>query len=112
MNEKPEALRLADRMIEGDEPYVQWQAGNELRRLHAENETLTATRDRQASMLRRLEEREAELDAEIGRLTKENERLRGLVRHILGDRITPKAYLLFGKAWVDEAHAALRREEA
>lgn len=41
----------------------------------------------------------------------ENERLRELVRHILGDRITPEAYLLFGKAWVDEAHAALRREE-
>lgn len=44
-------------------------------------------------------------------LNEENERLRGLVRHILGDRITPEAYLLFGKAWVDEAHAALRRED-
>jgi len=57
-------------------------------------------------------------DKEIDRLTDENEalrrdaeRLRGLVRHILGDRITPEAYLLFGKAWVDEAHAALRRED-
>ena len=37
----------------------------------------------------------------------DNERLRGLIRHILGDRITPEAYLLYGKAWVDEAHAAL-----
>ena len=47
---------------------------------------------------------------ELRRQHADNERLRGLVRHILGDRITPEAYLLFGKAWVDEAHAALRRE--
>ena len=50
------------------------------------------------------------LHLRVEALRLENERLRGLVRHILGDRITPEAYLLFGKAWVDEAHAALRRE--
>ena len=43
----------------------------------------------------------------VEHLRQENERLRGLIRHILGDRITPEAYLLYGKAWVDEAHAAL-----
>lgn len=51
-----------------------------------------------------------QLTDEVDTLRRENERLRELVRHILGDRITPEAYLLFGKAWVDEAHAALRRE--
>ena len=79
MSEKPEALRLADKLSSyklssGYASYCH-KAAAELRRQHAENE-----------------------------------RLRGLVRHILGDRITPEAYLLFGKAWVDEAHAALRRE--
>jgi hypothetical protein len=82
MSEKPEALRLVDDPTENKEMYLFMQAA-ELRRQHAE----------------------------IERLTADNERLRGLIRHILGDRITPEAYLLFGKAWVDEAHAALRREE-
>ena len=40
MSEKPEALRLADRMAEGTGLDTQWDAAKELRRLHAENERL------------------------------------------------------------------------
>ena len=108
-------------------------SATELAVLHAENEALTATRDRQAAMLRRLEEREAELDAEIGRLRDElrqssidytraeNERLREAldksltdeqIRQIAAsiDRLMPiePAKILFAR----RIEAALRREEA
>ena len=96
------------------------------------DEALTATRDRQAAMLRRLEEREAELDAEIGRLRDELrqssiditraevERLREAldksltdeqIRQIAAsiDRLMPiePAKILFAR----RIEAALRREE-
>ena len=40
MSEKPEALRLADRMAEGTGLDTQWDAAKELRRQHAEIERL------------------------------------------------------------------------
>lgn len=123
MNEKPEALKLADegyalRLAAHYEFVGCPNTAAELRRLHAENEALTATRDRQASMLRRLEEREAELDAEIGRLRDELrqssidstraevERLRELLTEAREDveRLGPGLLL-------DRIDAALRRGE-
>ena len=86
MNEKPEALRFEVWHGESEilrvtaSGEIKWHKEAELRRLHDENEALTATRDRQAAMLRRLEDREAELDAEIGLLRRENERLRDELR--------------------------------
>ena len=41
--DKPEALRLADALETGDIHENAWQAAAELRRLHAENERLSAT---------------------------------------------------------------------
>lgn len=87
MSEKDEALVIADELgalMLADELGVPYQCD------------FHAVCEKAATELRRQH-------AEIGRL-------RELVRHILGDRITPEAYLLFGKAWVDEAHATLRRE--
>ena len=78
----------------------------EIERLHKENERLQNTKHYEAPFGFVLNP-----DYLVPELKAENERLRGLVRHILGDRITPEAYLLFGKAWVDEAHAALRKED-
>lgn len=50
MNEKPEALRLADRMAEGTGLDTQWDAAKELRRLHAENERLTKANEELAKV--------------------------------------------------------------
>jgi len=138
MNEKPEALALsqllllhADSITDSGVKDMVINSATELAVLHAENEALTATRDRQAAMLRRLEEREAELDAEIGRLRDElrqssidytraeNERLREENRLWYS-----RAVALFWKCDTDnitvarlqsaakEIEAALRREEA
>ena len=133
MNEKPEALVLADGLEQGIQLYLESlkngdqqmtrlsSVAAELRRLHAENEARIATRDRQAAMLRRLEDREAELDAEIGHLRRENERLREALEKSLTDEqirqiaasidrsmpIEP-AKILFAR----RIEAALRREEA
>ena len=98
------------------ERFANLVAAAELRRVRAENEALTATRDRQASMLRRLEEREAELDAEIGRLRDELrqssiditraevERLREALEKIATVNAMDYEYVRWAKA-------ALRREE-
>ena len=130
MNEKPEALRLADGLERGIQLYLESlkngdqqmtrlsSVAAELRRLHAENEALTATRDRQAAMLRRLEEREAELVAEIGRLRDdlrqssiditraEVERLRELLIDARGAK-----WLVVQNNLLDRIDPALRREE-
>lgn len=107
MSEKPEALRLADKLsgivCRAAMRGTVISAAAELRRQHAENEALTAIRDMQASMLRRLEERETELDAEIGRLTKENERLREALEKIATVNAMDYEYVRWAKA-------ALRRE--
>lgn len=101
MSVKPEALRLAEELYafhaaKKEMPSAGGQMlGLERYRIVATGEAFSQILDAADKLIRQ--------HAEI-------ERLRELVRHILGDRITPEAYLLFGKAWVDEAHAALRRE--
>ena len=125
MNEKPEALALsqllllhADSITDSGVKDMVINSATELAVLHAENEALTATRDRQAAMLRRLEEREAELDAEIGRLRDELrqssiditraevERLRELLIEARGAK-----WLVVQNNLLDRIDAALRREE-
>lgn len=106
MSEKPEALRLADE-LDAFNPFSgallqPWlaAAATELRRLHAENEVLTANRDELGWMVQRLAVSEALLEAK-------NKRLREALEIIAGCRqcVDP----LMGNQ--DVAKAALRRED-
>ena len=101
MNEKPEALRLADEC----DWSAKFKAAKELRRLHAENERLTANRDELDWMVQRLAVGEALLEAK-------NKRLREALEMIAGHR--PCVIDGFKRGFMpgaEIAKAALRREE-